>query len=47
VVEDEENAALVRAADQELHTAPTSLARAEQLVTQLSAALARRPKGAR
>jgi hypothetical protein len=47
VVEDEEIAALVRAADQELHTAPTSLARAEQLVTQLSAALARRPKGAR
>ena len=46
-IEDEEVAALVRAADQELHTAPTSLARAEQLVTQLSAVLARRPKGDR
>ncbi|MEO5842135.1 MAG: hypothetical protein ABIQ73_15420 [Acidimicrobiales bacterium] len=47
LVEDEEIAALVRAANQELHTAPTSLVRAEQLVTQLSAALGRRPKGAR
>ena len=47
VIEDEEVAALVRAADQELHNAPTSLARAEQLVTQLSAVLARRPKGDR
>ena len=46
-IEDEEVAALVRAADQELHTAPTSLARAEQLVTQLSAVLARRRKGDR
>ena len=44
VVEDEEIAALVRAAHQELHTAPTSLARAEQLVTQLGVVLTRRPK---
>lgn len=47
LIEDEEIAALVRAADQELHTAPTSLARAEQLLTQLGAVLSRRPKGAR
>ena len=46
-VEDEEIAALIRAANQELHTAPTSLVRAEQLVTQLGGALARRPKGKR
>jgi hypothetical protein len=47
LVEDEEMAALIRAANQELHTAPTSLGRAEQLVTQLGGALARRPKGPR
>ena len=46
-IEDEDVAALIRAADQELHTAPTSLARAEQLVKQLSAVLVRRPKGDR
>jgi hypothetical protein len=47
VVEDEEIAALVRAAHQELHTAPTSLARAEQLVKQLGIVLTRRPKDSR
>ena len=47
VVEDEEIAALLRAAQQELHTAPTSLARAELLVKQLGVALTRRPKDSR
>lgn len=47
LIEDEQIAALLRAAQQELHTAPTSLDRAATLVTELASALARRPKDTR
>ncbi|HEV8296604.1 MAG TPA: hypothetical protein VGQ20_04905, partial [Acidimicrobiales bacterium] len=42
VAEDPRIAALTRAAHQQLHTAPTDLARAEQLIAELAVAL-RRP----
>jgi hypothetical protein len=47
VIEHEGIAALLRAAHQELHTAPTALDRASRLVAQLGAALSRRPEDTR